>query len=82
VGDLATVEHREGDGRELPFEDGTFDVAVFDSTLCHVPMPERALTEAYRVLRPGGRLAAFDGDCATERSASETTIRCRLAWWR
>jgi SAM-dependent methyltransferase len=65
AGDLTTVEYREADGRELPFDGGAFDVVVFDSTLCHVPMPERALAEAFRVLRPGGRLAAFDGDYAT-----------------
>ena len=65
AGDLPTVEYREADGRELPLDAGTFDVVVFDSTLCHVPMPERALAEAFRVLRPGGKLAAFDGDYAT-----------------
>jgi hypothetical protein len=40
-------------------------VAVFDSTLSHVPEPERALAETFRVLRPDGWLAAFDGDYAT-----------------
>jgi ubiquinone/menaquinone biosynthesis C-methylase UbiE len=53
------------DARDLPFADASFDVAIFDSTLSHVPSPERALAEAARVLRPGGLLAAFDGDYAT-----------------
>jgi ubiquinone/menaquinone biosynthesis C-methylase UbiE len=63
--DLPAIESREGDARSLPFEDEAFDVVVFDSTLSHVPGPERALAEAFRVLRPGGILAAFDGDYAT-----------------
>jgi ubiquinone/menaquinone biosynthesis C-methylase UbiE len=63
--DLANVEFREGDGRSLPFEDTCFDAVVFDSVLSHIPGPERALAEAARVLRPGGWLAAFDGDYAT-----------------
>ena len=53
------------DARSLPFADGSFDLAVFDSTLSHVPGPERALAEAFRVLRADGRHAAFDGDYAT-----------------
>jgi SAM-dependent methyltransferase len=63
--ETANVTFREADGRSLPFDDCAFDVAVFDSTLSHVAGPERALAEAYRVLRPGGWLAAFDGDYAT-----------------
>ncbi|MGD9893113.1 MAG: methyltransferase domain-containing protein [Dehalococcoidia bacterium] len=63
--DLSNITYREADGRSLPFEDAGFDVVVFDSTLSHVPFPERALAEALRVLRPGGRLAVFDGDYAT-----------------
>lgn len=51
--DLPRVTFHEADGRSLPFEDATFGVAVFDSTLSHVPGPEGALTEAFRVLRPG-----------------------------
>lgn len=63
--DLSGVEFRQADGRSLPFEDAAFDVVVYDSALCHIPRPDLSLVEACRVLRPGGRLAAFDGDYAT-----------------
>jgi SAM-dependent methyltransferase len=62
---LPNVAFQEADGRALPFPDARFDVVVFDSTLCHVPEPEHALAEAFRVLRPQGQLAVFDGDYAT-----------------
>jgi ubiquinone/menaquinone biosynthesis C-methylase UbiE len=63
--DLCNVSFQEADGRTLPFADESFDVVVFDSTLSHIPGPEHALAEAYRVLRPMGWLAVFDGDYAT-----------------
>ena len=62
---LEGVAFEEADARALPFDDSTFDVVVFDSTLSHVPEPERATDEAFRVLRPTGHLAVFDGDYAT-----------------
>lgn len=62
---LPHVTFQEADGRSLPFAEASFDIVVFDSTLSHVPEPERALDEAYRVLRPSGWLAVFDGDYAT-----------------
>jgi len=63
--ELGNVSFDEADARSLPFEDESFDVVVFDSTLTHVPGPERAVAEAFRVLRPVGYLAAFDGDYST-----------------
>lgn len=40
----------------LPFEDDSFDTVVSTMVLCTVSDPERAVAEAARVLRPGGRL--------------------------
>jgi ubiquinone/menaquinone biosynthesis C-methylase UbiE len=62
---VPNLEFEEADARSLPFAGVRFDVVVFDSTLSHVSEPELALAEAFRVLRPGGLLAAFDGDYAT-----------------
>ena len=46
------------DGR-LPFDDGTFDLAVSNTVFEHVEDLESALDEVHRVLRPGGRLVTF-----------------------
>lgn len=39
---------------EARFPDAYFDVVTFWNVLDHLPAPQRALAEAYRVLRPGG----------------------------
>jgi len=56
---------REGLACPLPFSSAEMDVVVFHTTLCHLSEPRRALEEAFRVLRPGGWLAIFDGDYAS-----------------
>lgn len=79
------LRFERADARSLPFADASFDVVVFDSTLSHVPEPERALAEAFRVLRPGGLLAAFDGDYATttvaldEHDPLQTCVNAMMA---
>jgi SAM-dependent methyltransferase len=40
----------------FPLEDESFDVVVVGELLEHLPLPERTVAEARRVLRPGGRL--------------------------
>jgi ubiquinone/menaquinone biosynthesis C-methylase UbiE len=48
------------DMEALPFADESFDAVMFVAALHHVPEPLRALQEANRVLRPGGRLFALE----------------------
>ena len=55
-----TVELRSGRLEALPMEDGSLDVALLGLVLHHVADPERALAEAARVLRIGGRLLVVD----------------------
>lgn len=45
----------EADAQDLPFRDGEFDIVVSNVGVCHVPDQLRALAEAKRVLRQGGR---------------------------
>lgn len=52
------VDAWQGDVTDLPFADGTWDVAVAAWMLYHVDNIARALAELARVLRPGGRLVA------------------------
>lgn len=51
------VEFVHGDATALTFEDASFDAVVAAFLLLHLGTPERAVAEAARVLRPGGRAA-------------------------
>jgi demethylmenaquinone methyltransferase / 2-methoxy-6-polyprenyl-1,4-benzoquinol methylase len=49
-----------GDAMALPFEDASFDVYTISFGIRNVTRIEDALSEAYRVLRPGGRLMVLE----------------------
>ena len=40
----------------LPFDEATFDCVVSTLTLCSIPDVKKAMSEIYRVLKPGGRI--------------------------
>ena len=49
-----------GDAMALPFADNSFDVYTISFGIRNVTCPQEALNEAFRVLRPGGRLMVLE----------------------
>jgi SAM-dependent methyltransferase len=54
------IEFQVAQVEVLPFPDASFDVALSNGVLNLIPDKPRALSEVFRVLRPGGRLQACD----------------------
>lgn len=54
------VEVLDGRAEHLPGADGDFDAGVVALVLCTVPDQARALTELFRVIRPGGELRFYE----------------------
>lgn len=50
----------QGSAEELPFPDCSFDLVTITQVLVYVPDPAKALSEAKRVLKPGGRVLILD----------------------
>jgi len=59
------LDFRTADILALPFDDGTIDGYRAERVYQHVSEPERALREASRVLRSGGRIVLVDQDWET-----------------
>jgi ubiquinone/menaquinone biosynthesis C-methylase UbiE len=51
---------RVGDAQALEFEDSTFDTIVITLALCSIPDERKAVAEAWRVLRPSGRMLLLE----------------------
>ena len=79
----APVEFREGDALVLPFDDDSFDAGVSTQVYEYIVDMPAALTEARRVLRPGGRLLVLDTDwdSIVWRSGDRERMRRVLAVW-
>jgi len=54
------LEYRHGDMEKLPIEDATVDLAFFSQSLHHALHPDRAVAEAWRILKSGGRIVVLD----------------------
>jgi ubiquinone/menaquinone biosynthesis C-methylase UbiE len=90
---LANVRFERADVLALPFDDATFDLVTSRYSAHHYADPARALAEAARVLRPGGRMLlvdtiapedpALDTFCnAFELLRDASHVRnCRLSEW-
>jgi ArsR family transcriptional regulator len=57
---VENVEYRLGDMEEVPVADGEVDLVFFSQSLHHALHPEHAIQEAWRILRPGGRVVILD----------------------
>lgn len=77
-----TVSVTEGTAEALPFEDGEFDTIVCTFTLCSVHVPQAALAEARRVLKPGGRLLFCEHGLAPDPGVARWQRRVEPLWKR
>jgi ubiquinone/menaquinone biosynthesis C-methylase UbiE len=72
------VDQRVLSGERLPFEDNRFDCAVSTFTLCSIENVEQALSEVYRVLKPGGKFLFLEHGLSPEPSVQKW--QRRLNW--
>ena len=57
---VKNVEYRLGDMEKVPIEDAAIDLVFFSQSLHHALHPDRAAHEAWRILKPGGRIVILD----------------------
>lgn len=81
--DSAPVAFRAGEAIALPCAEASFDVVTSTQVYEYVHDVPAALTEAWRVLRPGGRLLVLDTDWGSTvwRSSDDDRMRRVLTAW-
>ena len=57
---VGNAQFRQGDMEDVPIGDGEVDAVFFSQSLHHALHPRRAIQEAARILRPGGRIVVLD----------------------
>ena len=74
------VQLRMGDMYAMPFEDASVDLATLHLVLHYSSEPERAIEEAARTLRPGGRLVIVDFAAHAEEQLRSEHAHRRLGF--
>jgi ubiquinone/menaquinone biosynthesis C-methylase UbiE len=74
------VEFVEAGAESLPFEDSSFDTAVFTLVLCTVPDPSAALAEVARILKPGGCMLFLEHVRSQEPGLARWQDRLEKPW--
>lgn len=72
----------DGAAEALPFENASFDCVVCTFTLCSVQTPAAALSEARRVLKPGGRFLYCEHGLAPDAGVAKWQRRIEPVWKR
>ena len=57
---VKNLEYRLGDLEELPLKDAEVDLVLFHQSLHHALHPGKAVDEAWRIVKPGGRIIGMD----------------------
>ncbi len=57
---VTNLEYRLGDIEDVPIKSNTVELAFFSQALHHAQHPEQAVGEAFRILKPGGRIVGLD----------------------
>lgn len=77
-----SVVVEDGTAEALPFETASFDCVVCTFTLCSVQTPAAALSEARRVLKPGGRFLYCEHGLAPDAGVAKWQRRIEPVWKR
>jgi ubiquinone/menaquinone biosynthesis C-methylase UbiE/DNA-binding MarR family transcriptional regulator len=57
---VKNLEYRQGDIEDVPIRKASVDLAFFSQALHHARHPQQAVAEAWRILKPGGRIVVLD----------------------
>ena len=76
------VEFLAGSAEDIPLDDDSVDSVLLTFALCTIPDPLAALSEAMRVMRPGGELVFCEHAQAPDESVQRWQTRINPLWKR